>query len=151
MIEKHLISQLILDRTTPFDKGEGRIINDFLDWKIELNIKWNKKRFYFNIKLKKSNLFKEYQSYSIKRSRLFEIITRSEIISSSGVSSKISEIILSNESAINLLDFKKAEIHLQGKFLIYNCSLKRKNTNVLSYVFWCLEDICEDINSVSLT
>lgn len=146
MIEYQNLPELLEKEMILFPKGKNTFVRKSENWTYHFYFEWNSKRIDLNIKSRKSNLKSDFVSCKIKKDYLFSIIARGDNYSFVGKTSDVSDLLLSNYLSLNLLNKRKSKIELDGKHLIYQCRISRKDdelglVNVLKWIDLLTEDI----------
>ncbi len=131
-----------------FPKGNKVIIENSENWTLEITANWNSKRIDLTIKSRKSNLYSDFTECSIKKDSLISLIAQYDNYNLSGKKSVISDFLLINPLSLNLLKGEKASFELNGKYLIYNCRIVRRDKHSLSNIFILIEKLTEEIDKL---
>ncbi|HMC01948.1 MAG TPA: hypothetical protein VKN14_13005 [Flavobacteriaceae bacterium] len=130
-------------------KGNKEIIENSENWTLEIDSNWNSKRIDLTIKSRKSNLYSEFTHCSIKKAFLISLIARYDNYNLSGKASEISNFLLTSPLSLNLLKSRKASFELNGKYLIYNCRIGRRDKHSLSNIFILIEKLTKEIDKLT--
>ena len=130
-------------------KGEVKFIENHNNWFVEVLVKWNRKRIQITLKSRKSDLESEFVSCALTEASFLTFISRSDTFNFPGEKSEFSELILESAAAQSLMDSRNASIKLDGKYLIFNGGIRKKDESSLSNVFTLNEMLMEEIDELN--
>lgn len=130
-------------------KGEVNFVENYNNWSVEVSVNWNKRRIEITLKSRKPELKSEFVSCSLTKANLFTFISRSDSFNFSGKKSIYSELILGSAAAKSLMNSRNPSIKLNGKYLIFNGGIRKKDESSLSNIFKLNEILIEEINELS--
>jgi hypothetical protein len=146
--KQETLADLITEEMISQPKGEKIINSEYNDWKIEIFAKWNSKKVDLNISAKVPKFHITFENCVIRKAELISIIARADNYKIIGNSSSISDLLLSDPIARNLLKGANARFELTDKNLIYKIRLKRKDKTSLTNVFILIEKLTEKIDLI---
>ncbi|GHC66282.1 hypothetical protein [Ulvibacter litoralis] len=148
MSKQETLADLITNETTSKPKGEKVLKSNYNDWNIETLAEWNSKKINLRISARVPKFHITFENCIIKKAKIISIITRYDNFKIRGKSSSISDLLLSDPIAKNLLKGGNARFELSDKNLIYNVKLKRQDKTSLINVFILIEKLTEKIDMI---
>ncbi|WP_452232624.1 hypothetical protein [Lacinutrix sp. MEBiC02595] len=127
-------------------KGEVHFVENYNSWMINVSVTWNRRKTNINLNARKTDLASNFLSCCLSKSQFFTFISRSETYNFSGQKSMFSELLLECVETQFLMDSKSPTIELDGKSLIFNGGIRKKDFNSLSNVFKLFETLMDEID-----
>jgi len=129
--------------------GEVKFTENHNNWVVEVLVKWNKKSIITTIKSRKSDLKTDFVSCALTQAKFWTYLTRSDTFNFSGRKSEFSELILESAATQYLMDSKNGSIKLEGKYLIFNGGIRKKDETSLSNIFKLIEMLMAEIDELN--
>ncbi|MBQ0786709.1 MAG: hypothetical protein KBT69_04370 [Oceanihabitans sp.] len=132
-------------------KGNINFIENYTNWSLEIEVKWNKRMTTTTIKSRKLDLKTDFLPCKLSLFRLFTLLSymsyiRSDSFSFYGTRSAYSDLILASPATLPLMECKNATIKLEGKHLIFSGGTRKKDMKSLSNVFTLNERLMKEID-----
>jgi len=148
LTKQETLADLLSNQMIFQPKGKKLIKSKYNDWKIELLAEWNSRKVNLNISAKVPKFHISFDNCVIRKAKLMSLIARYDNYNIIGKSSHISDLLLSDPVAKNLLKGRNARFELTDKNLIYKVRLKRRDKTSLSNVLVLIEKLTERINLI---
>jgi len=139
-----------------FPKGEICLNDNFNNWSINVEVKWNNRMTNTIIKSKKLDLNSNFVSCKLSKSHILTLLSytllsytfshRSESYNFKGSKSEYSDIILKSRATIPLMESKNASIELKNNYMIFSGGTRKKDISSLSNIFKLNEMLMTDID-----
>ena len=134
-----------------FPKGEICLNDNFNNWSINVEVKWNNRMTNTIIKSKKLDLNSNFVNCKLSKSHIFTLLSyslshRSESYNFKGSKSEYSDIILKSRATIPLMESKNASIELKNNYMIFSGRTRKKDISSLSNIFKLNEMLMTDID-----
>tara|TARA_R110002051_G_scaffold108495_1_gene181204 strand:- start:147 stop:581 length:435 start_codon:yes stop_codon:yes gene_type:complete len=126
-------------------KGEITFSESYKKWIVKACVKWNKRYIRINLDSRKTDLEFDFSSCSLTKAKFFTFLSRSETYNFSGKKSKYSELLLESVETQCLMDSRNPTIKLEGKSLIFEGGIRKKDISSLSNVFKLFEMLMDEI------
>ena len=126
-------------------KGEITFSESYKKWIVKANVKWNKRYIRINLDSRKTDLVTDFSICSLTKAKFFTFLSRSDSYNFSGKKSEYSELLLESVETQYLMDSKNPIIKLEGKSLIFEGGIRKKDISSLSNVFKLFEILMDEI------
>ncbi|MFC0605409.1 hypothetical protein [Winogradskyella pulchriflava] len=143
--EKHKFTEPIINSMKTLLKGEITFSKSYNKWIVKAFVKWNKKHIRINLNSRKTDLKTDFSSCSLTKSKFLTFLSRSDTYNFSGKKSKYSELLLESIETQYLMDSRNPRIKLEGKSLIFEGEIRKKNFSSLSNIFKLFEMLMDEI------
>jgi len=130
-------------------KGEVKFVENHNNWVVDVLVKWNKKSITTTIKSRKSDLRSDFISCALTQAQFWTFLTRSDTFNFSGRKCEFSELILESAATQYLMDSNNGSIKLEGKYLIFNGGIRKKDKTSLSNIFKLIEMLMAEIDELN--
>ena len=151
MTEPHRFIASIHNSTKTLLKGSVQFSERLENWSMEIEVKWTRRWFTTVIKSRKLNLKSDFSSCALTEAHFLSLLSRSDTFNFSGTKSNYSELLLECVETQCLMDSKKASLRLEGKYLIFRGSVKKKDQKSLSNIFELVEMLLNEIDELHTT
>ena len=132
-------------------KGSVQFVERIDNWVMEIELKWTRRWFTTVIKSRKLDLKSDFASCALTESPFLSLISRSDTFNFSGTKSDYSELLLECVETQCLMDSKNASLKLDGKYLIFRGSVRKKDQKSLSNIFELVEMLMIEIDELHTT
>lgn len=132
-------------------KGSVQFVERLDNWSMEVEVKWTKRWLTTVIKSRKLDLKSDFSSCDLNKAGFLSFISRSDTFNFSGTKSDYSELLLECIETQYLMDSKNASLKLDGKYLIFQGSVRKKDEKSLSNIFELAERLINEIDELHTT
>jgi hypothetical protein len=146
--KQETFADLIFEEMISQPKGEKIFNLKYHDWKIKILAQWNNRKVNLKISVRVPKFHISFENCVIRKAKLISLIARYDNFNLQGNSSPVSDLLLSDPIAKNLLKGNKARFELADKNLIYDVRLKRQDKTSLSNVIILIEKLTEKIDLI---
>ena len=148
MIKKQNFADLLYENINSTQDGEKSFNSKFNDWETEILAYWNSKNVYLTISSRAPKFHITFENCIIRKAKLLSVIARYDNYKFKGKSSPLSDLLLSDPVAKNLMQARNASFAIINKKLTYEARLKRGDKTSLSNILILVEKLTEKINSI---
>ena len=139
MTESHRFIASINNSIKTLLKGNVQFLERMDNWSMEIEVKWTRRWFTTVIKSRKLDLKSDFSYCALTKARFLSLIARSDTFNFSGTKSDYSELLLECAETQSLMNCKSASLKLDGKYLIFQGSVRKEDQKSLSNIFELVE------------